>query len=110
MNTPTKGKFRHIVFRENAIWYAVALEFNIVESAGTAKKAFENLLQAVDGYIESLKTLKGARFAPLNQEPDTEYEALWKELLDSNSKDKKFKSSYEVSMFGTHIISAEKFA
>jgi len=96
MNTPTKGRFRHIVFRDGGAWYAVALEFNIVESSDDPKLAFMNLLSAVSGYINSSKKLKGSRFAPLNQKADPEYEKLWK-ILNSP---KPIKSPYEVDMFG----------
>ncbi len=96
MNTPTKGKFRHIVFRDGNTWYAVALEFNIVESSDDPKLAFMNLLQAVSGYVESCKKLKGARFAPLNQKPDPEYQKLWNNLISSRP----IKSPYEVNMYG----------
>ncbi len=80
MNTPEKGKFRHIVFRDGDSWYAVALEFNIVESSDDPKLALMNLLQAVSGYVQSSRKLKGARFYPLNQKSDPEYERLWKNL------------------------------
>ena len=62
MNTTKKGKFRHIVFRDGDTWYAVALEFNIVESSDDPKLSYLNLLQAVRGYVESLQKIKGAKF------------------------------------------------
>lgn len=96
MNTPQKGKFRHIVFKDGDTWYAVALEFNIVESSDDPKLAFLNLLQAVDGYIESCKKVKGSRMHPLNQNTDPEYESLWK-ILNSP---KPIKSPFEINMFG----------
>ncbi len=96
MNTPQKGKFRHIVFKEGGTWYAVAMEFNIVESSDDPKLAFMGLLQAVSGYVASLKKVKGARFAPLNQSADPEYEKLWKNLTAKNPT----KSPFEVAMFG----------
>ncbi len=96
MNTPKKGKFRHIVFRNGDSWYAVALEFNIVESSDDPKLAFLSLLQAVGGYIESMKKIKGSRLAPLNQKGDTEYEKLWSILTSP----KQIKSPFEVNMFG----------
>ena len=96
MNTPKKGTFRHIVFRDGDTWYAVALEFNIVESSDDPKLAFLNLLQAVGGYIESMKKIKGSRLAPLNQKSDTEYEKLWSILTSP----KRIKSPFEVNMFG----------
>ncbi|MEK7175282.1 MAG: hypothetical protein AAB693_00550, partial [Patescibacteria group bacterium] len=67
MNTPNRGKFRHIVFQEKGIWYAVALEFNIVESADDPKLAFMNLLQAVEGYIKSCYKA-GGKYSSLNQD------------------------------------------
>jgi len=96
MNTPTKGTFRHIVFKDGDTWYATALEFNIVESSDDPKLAFFNLLQAVDGYIYSAKKIKGSRLQSLNQTSDPEYEKLWKNLHSS----KPIKSPYEVNMYG----------
>ncbi len=95
-----KGKFRHIVFRDGDTWYAVALEFNIVESSDDPKLAYLNLLQAVSGYVESCKKLKGARFSPLNQKSDPEYEQLWKTLNSS----KNIKSPFEVDMYGVSRV------
>jgi len=96
MNTNKKGKFRHIVFRDGDTWYAVALEFNIVEASDDPKLAFLNLLQAVSGYVKSINKIKGSRLAPLNQKSDPEYESLWKKLTSP----KPVKSPYEVNMFG----------
>ena len=96
MNTLQKGKFRHIVFRDGDTWYAVALEFNIVESSDDPKLAFLNLLQAVDGYVKSVNKIKGSRVAPLNQKTDPEYESLWAKL----TAPKPLKSPYKVDMFG----------
>lgn len=100
MNTVKRGQFRHIVFREGDTWYAVALEFNIVEASDDPKLAFMALLQAVNGYINSLKKIKGTRFGPLNQKPDPEYEKLWAIL---NSR-KPVKSPFEVNMFGVSKV------
>lgn len=96
MNTLKKGMFRHIVFRDGDTWYAVALEFNLVEQADDPRLAFMSLLQAVDGYLLSLKKIKGARFSPLNQKADPEYEELWATLNSRGS----LKSPFEVNMFG----------
>jgi len=100
MNTPLKGKFRHIVFKDKGVWYAVALEFNIVESSDDPKLAFFNLLQAVNGYIKSVKKIKGSRFQFLNQQPDSEYEKLWT-ILHSP---KPIKSPYQVNMYGVATV------
>ena len=96
MNTPQKGTFRHIVFRDGDTWYAVALEFNIVESSDDPKLAFFNLLQAVNGYIASCNKIKGSRITPLNQKSDPEYEELWSNL----NSPKPIKSPFEINMFG----------
>ena len=100
MNTPKKGKFRHIVFRDGNTWYAVALEFNIVEANDDPKLAFLSLLQAVNGYIHSMKKMKGARYKPLNQTADSEYEKLWSTLHSR----KPIKSPFEVNMYGVAHI------
>jgi hypothetical protein len=100
MNTPQKGKYRQIVFRDGKTWYAVALEFNIVESSDDPKLAYFNLLQAVDGYVRSCKKLKGARYAPLNQKADPEYEKLWQTLTSA----KDIKSPFEVDMYAVSRV------
>ena len=96
MNTPYKGKFRYIVFKDGKTWFAVALEFNIVESGDDPKVAFFNLLEATTGYIESAKKIKGSRYQFLNQEADPEYERLWK-IIHSP---KPVKSPYQINMYG----------
>lgn len=100
MNTTQKGSFRYIVFREKDTWYAVALEFNIVESSDDKRLALMSLFQAVSGYINSLKKIKGARFAPLNQTPDPEYTELWKKVTSS----KPTKSPYEIGTYGVSTV------
>lgn len=100
MNTPQKGTFRHIVFRDGDTWYAVALEFNIVESSDDPKLAYLGLLQAVSGYVDSLRKLKGARFAPLNQKADPEYEKLWATI----NSPKSVKSPFEIDMYGVSRV------
>ncbi|MEI6042406.1 MAG: hypothetical protein WCQ00_02455 [bacterium] len=106
MNTLTKGSFRHIVFKDGDTWYAVALEFNIVESSDDPKLAFFNLLQAVSGYIESAKKIKGTRFHSLNQKTDEEYEKLWSFLntTKKTNSSKSIKSPYLVNMYGVSKI------
>jgi len=96
MNTPKKGTFRHIVFRDGDTWYAVALEFNIVESSDDPKLALFSLFQAVAGYVQSAKKIKGSRHQNLNQKSDPEYEKLWK-ILHSPTK---IKSPYLVDVYG----------
>jgi len=98
-NTPQKGRFRHIVFKDGDTWYAVALEFNIVESSDDPKLALFSMFQAVDGYIKSIRKIKGLKdYEVLNQKTDSEYEKLW-DILHSNNI-KPVKSSYAVDTFG----------
>jgi len=75
-NTLKKGSVRYIVFREEETWYAVGLEFNIVESGDTPREALILLLEALQGYVESARKIK-ARPYILNQESDLEYEKMW---------------------------------
>jgi hypothetical protein len=96
MNTLHKGKFRHIVFRDGDAWYAVALEFNIVEASDDPKLAYFSLLRAVAGYVESCNKIKGSRLHPLNQKTDPEYEKLWSILTSP----KPTRSPFEIDMFG----------
>lgn len=103
MNTVQKGSVRCIVFKEGNTWYAVGLEFNIIESSDDAVVAQNNLQEAIQGYVESQRKIKGSRVSPLNQKPMKEYEDLWNKL--QTSKNKKFvKSPYQVKYFGVATI------
>lgn len=98
MNTPEKGAVRCIIFKDGDTWYGVALEFNIVESADDPDVVQMNLNEAIRGYVESQKKIKGSRVAPLNQKADQEYENLWKNLNDKNIERKDL--PYLVSHYG----------
>jgi hypothetical protein len=100
MNTTQKGSVRCIVFKDGDTWYAVALEFNIVESSDDPIVAQNNLQDAIQGYVESQKKIKGSRISPLNQKPEKEYEELWSILTSK----KAIKSPYEVKYFGVAKI------
>jgi hypothetical protein len=96
-NTANKGYVRYIVFKEDNEWYAVGLEFNIVISAETAELALFQLFEAIQGYIESFRKLRGVRPHTLNQKTNPEYESLWGELKKAKQP---IKSPYSVYTFG----------
>lgn len=102
-NTLKQGSVRTIIFKEDDIWYAVGLEFNIVSSGDTAEMASFMLDQAIRGYIESLinNPMGGLRTEGLlNQEADPEYEALWRKL----EKNEPIESPYHIHSFGRTLI------
>jgi predicted RNase H-like HicB family nuclease len=78
-NTLKSGTVRHIIFKEDDTWYGVALEFNIVEEGNSPKEVFNQLFEAIQGYVETAQKLK-IRPMPLNQKPDKEYQELWNKL------------------------------
>jgi hypothetical protein len=78
-NTLNKGSVRYIIFKENDIWYGVALEFNIVEEGDNPVGVMASLFEAIQGYVETARKFK-MRPMPLNQKPDKEYEELWNKL------------------------------
>ena len=96
MNTHKKGSIRCIIFKGGDTWYGVALELNIVVSADDANIATFNLDEAIRGYVESMKKLKGPRVSPLNQVSMKEYADLWKKLV----AEKPIPSPYKVKSFG----------
>ena len=101
MNTPEKSNVRYIVFKDDDTWYAVALEFNIVESGDDPKIAMFNLFEAVTGYVESCQKIKGSRYSSLNQKADSEYEKLWAIIKDGKSK---IVSPYQIYSYGHQLI------
>jgi hypothetical protein len=101
INTANKGFVRYIVFKEENVWYAVGLEFNIVISAETADLALFELFDAIQGYVESFRKLRGARPHALNQKTDAAYESLWDELRKAK---RPVKSPYFVYAFGKKAL------
>ena len=81
MNTLDHGSYRWMIFKEGDAWFGVALEFNIVIDGEDPRVVELELQEAVLGYLESVKKVKGFRpqtVEPvLNQETDQEYEMMW---------------------------------
>lgn len=98
-NTLQKGNFRYIIFMEDSVWYAVALEFNLVITANDPKVAMLEMFQAVEGYVESVKKSNSRPFA-LNQVTEKEYENMWTDL----NAGKLIPSPFTVFNFGVTAI------
>lgn len=84
-NTLKSGKVRYIIFKEDDIWYGVALEFNIIEEGDNPQQVMASLFDAIQGYVETAQKLK-MRLMPLNQKPDEEYQKLWDKLEKDKEK------------------------
>lgn len=91
-NTLQKGSIRYIIFKEDDCWYAVGLEFNIVESGDSPQEAFVLLTEAVAGYLQSARKIK-ARPNILNQKADSEYERMWDRGTEKKENDSRIFSS-----------------
>ena len=103
-NTLNKGSVRYIIFKEDGVYYGVALEFNIVEEGDNPTEVMASLFQAIEGYIETARKIK-SRPMPLNQKTDVEYEEMW-DKLKSNKKLKQ----QEVYSFGYNPFVMPVFA
>ena len=84
LNTHKSGSLRSIIFREKGEWFAVALEFNIVEHGDSPEEVMILLDEAVKGYIASAKKAK-LSVSVLNQKAAPEYETMWKTSASSQS-------------------------
>ena len=102
-NTLDKGSVRYIVFNEDDSWYAVGLEFNIVEESEDPNLALYNLFEALNGYVKSAKKIKARPFA-LNQVPDEEYEQMWNALVNHKKSDSL--NNKDISTFGQKLVAA----
>lgn len=102
-NTLQKGSVRYIVFKEADVWYAVALEFNIVESGDDPREVLMLLFEAVGGYVCSARKFK-ARPAILNQKANNEYEQLWQALQKQKEGVKTKKRMPIVATFGRQSL------
>ena len=83
-NTLQKGELRCLVFKEDSVWYAVGLEFNIVDSGDTPQEALLMFFEAAQGYLESARKIK-ARPSILNQRTEPEYEEMWQRAKEPRS-------------------------
>ncbi len=84
-NTLQKGSVRYLVFKEGNVWYAVGLEFNIVESGDTPQEAILLLFEAFSGYVEAAKKIK-SRPSILNQATNSEYEEMWQNSQENKKQ------------------------
>lgn len=87
LNTRHSGNVRSIIYQENGEWFGVALEFNIVETGTSPQEVSVLLDEAIQGYIEVAQKSKHS-IRVLNQEVDSEYEALW-EIGNSDREEEK---------------------
>ena len=104
-NTLKNGLVRYIVFKEGGKWYAVALEFNIIEEGDDPREVLILLFEAIQGYIESARKIK-ARPQILNQKSDKEYEDLWSALRRKKIGVAVEKSIPSVYTFGERALAA----
>jgi len=100
MNTLQKGTVRYMVFKESDTWYAVALEFNIIESGNDPKEVMFSLFEAIQGYVESARKSHIRAEKILNQKADSEYETLWKKVTAPRA----IKSPFQVYGYGKQLI------
>ncbi|MDO8575278.1 MAG: hypothetical protein Q7R78_01060 [bacterium] len=98
-NSFQKGSIRYIVMKEDDVFYAVGLEFNLVIEGSTKEVALFNLFEAITGYIESAKKAN-LRPRVLNQKTDEEYEKLWNDLIAGNPVE----SPYKIFTFGRQLV------
>ncbi len=101
-NTLQKGSVRYIVFKEANKWYAVGLEFNIIEAGDDPSEVLFFLFEAIRGYIKSAQKIK-ARPHILNQTSDREYEKLW-DALQKKKETVASKSMPQVFTFGERSL------
>lgn len=102
-NTYTSGSVRTLIFKEKNVWYAVALEFNIVESAddlNTVKKYLHDALRAYITVAQSANTGVDV----LNQKTTREYEKLWKNAQVGNASIKSPISVYSAESLSLSSI------
>ena len=101
-NTTQKGSVRYIIFKEKNQWFGVALEFNIVEAGDDPQEVAFLLFEAIEGYVESARKIKGQKdYSYLNQKAEKEYESLWNKLQGR----KPIPSPYQkVDLFGTKVL------
>src|SRR3989344_8644086 len=89
MNTVANGAYRWMIFKEADAWVGVALEFNITVTGEDPRVVEVELQEAVLGYIESAKKIKGFRSQQvnslLNQTTDEEYETRWDRATPSKA-------------------------
>ncbi len=104
-NTTKKGRVRVIVFRDKKEdqWYAVALEFNIVVSGDTPEEVHYELHEAMTGYLDAVRKIKGLRdYSCLNQESEALYEKIWSALEEN----RRVPSPYQIAFHGFQNIYA----
>jgi hypothetical protein len=76
-NTFSQGSIRVLIYKEKDqdIWYASALEFNLTVDGNDKSMVFLEIQQAIHDYVASAKEIGDVSL--LNQDPDPELLVLW---------------------------------
>lgn len=89
-NTPRKGQYRWMIYRDGKEWVGAILEFNIVIVGDDRDIVSHELQESALGYIESARKIKGFRprvvNPTLNQKSDPQLERLWKDAYEARIK------------------------
>lgn len=101
-NMPTQTAFRFLVFYEDDIWYAVALEFGVVVDAVSPDAAFFSLLDAIRGVVSLQSDPKYAGSTFYRPEIDPKYERMWQEHQARGANP--IQSPYQISMSGIRQV------
>ena len=106
-NTFEQGKIKVLVYkeRENDIWYATALEFNLTIDGTDKSAVFVELDQSVRDYLVSAKDIGDVSL--LNQEPDPELLSMWNANIKNSSEEEKTEapSPYITAFAGLETLS-----
>lgn len=99
-NTSYSGNVRTLIYEENGTWYAVALEFNIVETGDSPQEVMLLLNEALSGYVEAAHKAKSS-IGVLNQAVNPLFDKLWS--IDHETTGKRKQRVYNA---GTQSIAA----
>ena len=84
MLTKIQNAIRYIVFKEDEVWYAVALEFSVVVDAETPEEALLCLFEAITLVLEEKEEAEREGKKLFIPAPNPEYENLWIQFTDQS--------------------------
>jgi hypothetical protein len=77
--TPAQTAIRYLVFKDDGVWYASALELGTVVDEETPEKALLSLIDAIKGVMEVQNDPEYAEKTFYTPPIDPEHEIMWRE-------------------------------
>lgn len=104
MKPKTNNSIRYIVFFDDGVWYAAALELGVVVDADQPEEAFLSLTDAIKGVMKARADSKYEGKTFYTPPIDPEHESLWQQAQSANTGIASPYQIFSTGLFGDGLL------